>query len=269
MIRKEKFWKIKSEIDTAIEEAFEYAKNHEKNENDFILFLGNAEYKKSYENKNVSPYFIDDRENFYKDDERLKFLNGYIARKYNFTVGKLSVPEVITLELMVYTHTWESKPYLRLLKKLANLCEGLDYDWDVKIPDYKKYEYIQEGIGSVFANQGLKIADIIAEGYHSSLRNAFAHSEYVFNSNHSELILTNYKGNNWEIENINYHDWSLKFWYSALLCQSFNRIFKEQRTDLAYGQQKYACKLKSKDGQERNGFVVYDDTKDAFTATLS
>ena len=158
MIRKEEFRQIKFEVDTAIGEAFQFAKQNENNENDYVLFLSNAEYVEKYVGTNVNPHVVDYRINGYRDEERLKFLVEYLSNAYSFHAeNTMDSKTSITIELMIYTHMWESKPFLRQLKKLANLCKSENYDWNVDVPDYTKHTFIRQEIRDIFGGKNLKI----------------------------------------------------------------------------------------------------------------
>lgn len=267
MIRKEEFRKITLEVDNAIEKVFEFAKQNEKNENDYVLFLSNAELVEKYVGTNINPHVVDYRINGYRDEERLKFLVEYLNNAYSFHAeNTMDSKTSITIELMIYTHIWESKPFLRQLKKLANICNSEDYDWSVEVPDSSKHTFIREQIRDIFGNKKLDIETVISKSYHSSLRNAFAHSEYVFDLNRPELILTNFKGNNWEIEKISYDDWTIRFCYSFLLSYSFQSKFETERQKLINGEPGYEVSLKETNGTDRDGIMKYDKERDAFTA---
>jgi len=269
MIRKEEFRLIKIEVDTAIKEAFELAKQNENKENDYVLFLGNAEYIESYVGTNINPHIVDYRVNGYRDEERLKFLVEYLNNGYSF-YGENTVDSKtsISIEMMIYTHIWESKTFLRQLKKLSNLCNSVEYDWNVIIPDYTKHTFIRSELRDVFGAKELKLAEVISKGYHSSLRNAFAHSEYFFNMYKPELSLSNYKGAEWEIDKISYDDWSIRFCYSFLLSYGFQELFESERKKLINGEPGYNLTLKRTDGTDANGNMTYDLERDAFIANL-
>lgn len=269
MIRKEDFRKIKFEVDNAINEAFTFAKENEKNENDYVLFLSNAEYIEKYTASTINPYVVDYRVNGYRDQERLKFLVEYLNNVYSFqTLNTADSTTSITIELMIYTHIWESKPFLRQLRKLASICNKEDYDWNVKVPDYTKHTYIRESIRDIFGDKNLKLNDIITKGYHSSLRNAFAHSEYIFGMNSPELVLTNYSGKDWEIETISFDEWTIRFCYSFLLSYGFQEKFDMERMNLLEGEPGHPVTLKKTDGTNQNGIMKYDKERDSFRAKL-
>jgi hypothetical protein len=269
MIRKEEFRKIKLEVDNAIEKSFEYAKENEGNENDYILFLSNAEFVEDYVGTNINPHVVDYRINGQRDKDRLKFLVEYLNNAYSFQAeNTMDSKTSITIELLIYTHIWESKPFLRQLKKLANVCNSENYNWNVKVPDFTKHTFIREQIRDVFGGKNLDIETVISKGYHSSLRNAFAHSEYVFDMNRPELILTNYKKNDWEIKKLTYDEWTIRFCYSFLLSYGFQDKFESEKQKLIDGEPGYEVILKNTNGNAKNGVIKYDKRREAFTAKL-
>lgn len=266
MITKEDFIHIKEEVDSAIKQAFEFAKENENNENDYILFLGNAEYVEKYEGS-INPYVVDYRINGYHDQDRLSFLVDYLNDSYSFKTEQTKDTKTsISLELMIYTHLWESKPFLRLLKKLVNLCDSSEYNWKVEIPDFTKHTFIRQELRDKLNDQDLELGNILTNGYHSSLRNAFAHSEFVFSMNNDEIILTNYNGGDWELRSINYNDWTRRFCYSFLLSYSFQEFFEKEREKLVEGDPGYTVTLKRRDGTDMAGIMKYKREGNNFTA---
>ena len=123
MITKNDFALIKEEVENAVNQAFQFAKDNEVDEGDYILFLANAENIASYEDTGFNPHILDYRINKIKDQERVNFLLHYLNLRYNFTEDYTTDSKIdINQEMMIYAHIWESKPFLRQLKKLANLC---------------------------------------------------------------------------------------------------------------------------------------------------
>ena len=99
--------------------AFEFGKSNEKDENDYYLFLCNAAYLESFEGTNVSAYVIDNRVDHLIDRHRLDFLNKYLKTDYSFSQFNTSdSKESLTIKMMMYTHIWESKNFLKQLIKL-------------------------------------------------------------------------------------------------------------------------------------------------------
>ena len=81
---------------------------------------------------------------------------------------------------MIYSHIWESKPFLKSLYRLGHGLKGENYHWKLTVPTKIKHLFITANIRDIFSESNSKLADIIQLSYHSSLRNAFAHSDYYF-----------------------------------------------------------------------------------------
>lgn len=97
MIRVNEFRKIDMEVQNAIQEAFEFGKLNEKVKNDFYLFLSNAAFIENNVGTNVSQYVIDNLKSYYS------------LSQFNTSDSK----ESLTMEMMMYTHIWESKIFLK------------------------------------------------------------------------------------------------------------------------------------------------------------
>jgi len=265
MIRHAEFKLINDEVMFAINEAFDFAINNEKNKNDYILFLCNASIYEGIAS-GYNPYVINNEIDKLKDRDRLNFLIKYIRNHYSFKIentvdSKLS----ISIEMMIYTHTWESIRHLKLLKQLSNLCDSQDYNWNIKVPSYPKRPFITGGIRDVFKKHSLKIHEVMTAGFHSSLRNAFAHSEYVFSDTSPYIELLNYKGEfEGELQGISLDDWTKRFCYTFLLNFRLIEKYFKVRSNLISGGTGYEVFLKDKDGNQKMSKLFYDKNKDTF-----
>jgi hypothetical protein len=229
----EEFESIDKEVQTAVYEAFDYVKNKTIN---YVLFLANGEYheKSRYWSIKLSPYMIDAREDRYKDEDRRNFFIEFLRTFYGFPDKRPLEDDLnrIHMELMVYSHIWESKPFLKQLNRLAVLIDHKSYPWEVKIPDMSKHEFIRFEIRDLFKKRGLALSNVITNGFHTSLRNAFAHSEYYFNKSSKKIVLDTYKGASWDLQDISFDDWSKRFAYTFLLCYYVQNVFFERRESL-------------------------------------
>lgn len=274
MIDKTEFAAIDIEVKNAINNTLDNIRT--KSLDNYVLFLADAEYKAEYDNEQnqFSPFVIDNRMDFYKDESRLKFLSEFLTTYYTFVPPQTSVDNNqyrLHIELMAYTHIWESKPFLKKLHRLAHFDNMEEYNWNVIVPEMGnpgKHEFIRNDIRKTFKNNGNPLFDVIKNGYHSSLRNAFAHSDYAFDTinNSNRIWLDNYKGQNWELQEISFDDWSKRFVYSALLSYYLFTISHSKRTSLVQdlGTDTYKIKHPTKNGtfneveieyrQEHNGF---------------
>lgn len=268
MIRKGEFKKIEIEVQNAVNEAFDYAKTKEKNGNDTILFLGNAHYMDNLVGTGTNPYTIDYRLDNLNDEVRLSNLMEYLNLNYSFNAeNTVDSKFTLSIELMIYTHMWESKPYLKILKKLSDLCDSQDYNWNVTVPDIKP-NFIRVHIRDVFKKHNLKIHEIITKGFHTSLRNAFAHSEYVFGWNAPKINLLNYKGESWALKEITFDDWTKRFCYTFLLGVKIQEKFHKEKQNLTDGESGYEVQLKDSTGNNVNGKITYDIERNSFRGKI-
>ena len=228
---------IDEHVKNSVKEAFEFAKINSL-EHDYVLFLANGEYHKEYDGAKrlVNPFTIDNRLDNYKDETRNHFFIEFMKSYYSFFDGALQTDDNefrISIELMVYSHVWESKPFLKQLYKLAKLCAKNSYPWDVSIPDMSKHEFIRTKIRDSFSKSGLDISNVISSGFHTSLRNAFAHSEYTIDLKNKRIVLDTYKSHlNWDIREITLNDWTIRFVNTALLTYYFMKEKHHRRINI-------------------------------------
>lgn len=258
MITKEEFKKIDSEVKSSLEEAFDFLKNNCVDYN-YIIYLADGEYHEKYRNSdlNLNPYTIDNRGDRHKDLSRQNFFIQFMKTFYSFQndIKETFDDEyILTMELMVYTHLWESKPFLRQLYRLADLINGKSYSWKVSVPDMSKHIYIRKEIRDILKSKNLSLANIITNGFHTSLRNAFAHSEYQIDIRNKFIYLDTFKGGNWDIERISFDDWTIRFVYSALFSYHFLNLKAQKRAELV------------KDFGTNEFLIIHPITENRFTA---
>lgn len=271
MIRKNEFRRIDLTVQKAIRNAFKFARQNEKDKNDYFLFLSNASYIENYENTQVSPYVIDNRIDILIDGHRHDFLTKYLKTYYSFSQFNTSdSKESLTMEMMMYSHIWESKNFLKQLKKLLDLCLSNEYDWNVEIPDSaagdSKQKFIRDTIRDNFKSKNLELAEIITNGYRSQCRNAFAHSDYSFGLNDEEINLHNYKPNGYEVQSITIDEWTKFFCHSFLLNYHLPNLYYEERQKIDTPIEVY---LRDKRGNKKKGMITYDREKNSFKGHLT
>ncbi|WOC50960.1 hypothetical protein BPO_0313 [Bergeyella porcorum] len=230
MITKERFTEIKNEVEVELKNTFDELEINCPNE--LKAFLARGEYNDKYMNskylKNHVPYVISNNKDIFKDMDRIEFLSNFLNNFYSFdNASSLNDDKYrMHIELMLYCHIWESKNFLKQISRLAILVDKNCYEWDVKSPTNSKFKYIRDNIKKHFNKKQNSLSHIIDKGYHSSLRNAFAHSDYSFNlyNGNKKINLNNYGGKKWEMREISFDEWSERFVYSFLLTYLF---FKE------------------------------------------
>jgi hypothetical protein len=267
MITKSDFAAIDREVIDALNNALDHIRaNSPEN---YILFLAEGEHKPTYANQKFNPNVIDNREDKYKDETRRKFFVQFLQTFYAFPTGTEHTDDNeqrMHMELMVYSHIWESDPFLKKLFRLAKIFNGDPYPWQVNIPAMGKHNFVRNEIRDVFRQQGHGLNQVITNGFHSSIRNAFAHSQYSFDENGRRIWFDNYNGEVWELENIGYDDWSSRFVYSALLGYYIVRISHDRRTRLIvdFGSDTFAIDHPSSSGVLTRVNIQYREQYDAF-----
>lgn len=244
MITKTRFDQIHVEVEAAIVELFDYAKNHNYN---YILFLADGEYHSKYLNSGLSPFVISNMIDYYKEATRFAFSQHFLNIFYSFGTGvtqTTDTPMNLAVELMVYTHIWESTKFLKQLYRMTELANGRSYVWEVdNIPEAHKHSFIRGSVRDVFAKLGLKMADVMTKGFHTSLRNSFVHGEFTIDPTTMDITLHTYRIPRnlkaFELDKISANQWTEFFIYSALLNYLFilekekriNNILKDFGTD--------------------------------------
>jgi len=232
MITYDKFKDIDTEVQLAVDQTLDHIQKTNQN---YILLLAHGEYMSMPSRFN--PYGIDATEDTRFDETRRTFFVNFMGAAYSFENGSSIVSDLnsIQLELMIYCHIWESRPLLKVLYRIMVLASGGNYPWNVTVPRQGKEDFLRNDI-----RQGLLdlkpplLGNIIKNGFHSSLRNAFAHSDYYFSLRSREIRLTNFGGKAWELNMITFHEWAIKFAYSSLLSHHLLNKLHERRTRLVH-----------------------------------
>lgn len=271
MITKQDFILLDNEVSQSVEEVFKFIKDNCQDHN-YILYLADGEFRPEIKapSSRLNPYGIDNQVDKYKDMSRLNFFFNFMRLSYSFPSGQVETIDdeaKITLELMIYTHIWESKPFLKQLSRIASLANGNDYEWNVTAPDMSKHTYISKNIRDILESKNLRIATTISNGYHSSLRNAFAHSEYYIDDYYKQIHLDTYKGDSWDISHLSYNDWTKRFLYTALLSYHFLNIKYQKRKSICqdFGKEEFQIVHPSHLTKSSIRKIYYDQDRDIFS----
>jgi len=270
MIVRKEFEEIRDSIKLKVEQLFDYIET-KSTESDYLLFLAQGEYLDQITNPslNWNPNAIDFKLDDYKDESRQSFFFAFMRQFYNFpkTLNQTdNDTNKMTVELMIYCHIWESKPYLKQLYRLAQLVDGKVYPWKVVVPETSRQDFISNEIRDTFKKNDIAIHEVITAGFHSSLRNAFAHSEYNFD-NHNELIhLDNYKGKSWDIKYITYDNWTLRFVNSALLSYHISEERYQRRRNIVttFGKTEFQVVFPQSKTSSKILLINYDEKSNHF-----
>lgn len=232
MITKEKFIEIQKEVEVATNELFK--KFMTTDWNAYFLLLNSCV-------KKDGKIIFDRSSDLIRDNDRFSFFKKFLQNNYAFGNEVQAVDDNldrIFIEMMIYTHIWESKYFINRLAQMANVISGGLYDLEIlnKHPysasekengkkDDKLWFYITQNIKTKFIDAGLKIGEIFPKLYHSQIRNAFAHSDFYYVDN--KIVLSNY--NNQEkhsIESLTFDDFSNRFCYTVLFHFLFEKKFR-------------------------------------------
>ncbi len=226
MINAYRFQEISNEVSSAINDSFEIIK--ENSIEYYTLLLAKGDYIGALAmNPSLSPYVIEYTPDKYSDKTRHDFIISFLNKHYQI----ISQDSVIQndqyrthLELMIYTHCWESTLILKELYHISKCIIGEDYNWKISIPSHGKSKFINEHISTPLAQKKVKLSNVIKSTYNSSLRNAFAHSSYTIDDNKIELLHSEKKA--WNIEQLSLDEWSERFVYTAFLSLYLYKIIQ-------------------------------------------
>lgn len=228
----DKFQSIENEVIGIIKDSF--CKAIEESTADFILLLARGGYNELLERSSIdlSPFVIDDKTDLLVDITRKKFfvkyINDYVSRLVNNKSMSNEEEEFeINIQLMIYSHIWESHLFLNQLERLAMIQLGKGYNWISQLnnSETRKGAFIKNNIINRFEKTDNNMAELIKRCYSNNLRNDFAHSTYYMwdrkiTSNGSYL----FSG-----QPISFEEWEEQFVYSMLLSYQMNDMLLEYR----------------------------------------
>jgi len=267
MIWRHEFEGINFFVEQAVKEVFSIIKKSD----DYIVFLSFGDYMEENFKRGLNPYVINNRMDGFKDDAWLQTLATFLNSTYQFSSENTSDSKInLFFEKMMYLHVWESRPYLRFLKRITNLIEKNEYLWKLEIKDSKKSIFLENEILNKLEKKQLKITEIIRQGYVKQIRDAIAHNEYWHNPGKPEIILENYKPNPHRIDKIHYNEWTKYFCHTFLLAYHLRQYFEVSKRNLDDEKSKngFEVKLMDKKGHRVNGLMRYRKETNAFQAEI-
>lgn len=211
MHKKETVLQHRERISNAVNDLFDLAIKNQETEDDIVCFLCNGQITYGHAMFGPGERGLSDR---YQIEFLVDFMNSSEEKEVYANVKEEDEKErlerfSLNVELMIYSHLWESDLSLSNLMHLANFIEGIAYDWTLKIPWQDKWEFITKTIRNVFEKHNLEISNILKETYHSQLRNAFAHSQYGLSW--KTIRLYNYTDKSYELPAITFEEWEVRF----------------------------------------------------------
>lgn len=270
MITLHDFNKLHSDIESTINSTLDAIKNN--NEDNYIIFIADGDYM-SNTAQGFLPYVIDSRRDIYGDETRREFLNTILNNFYSFNKSNIRPPfstvvvednEIqISVELMVYSHIWESEYYLKKCNRLALLSMGKPYKWKLEIPSMQKSNFINDEIIKNLRQSNNSLETFFTHSYDNKLRNSFAHCSYSLDSKKKTITVKYQKKGKWQYKTLSYDEWSVMFCKSFLLNYHLINILDSRRKNIIneFGKDTFSIPIPK--GRTLN--IKYDSKRDSFT----
>ena len=246
------------------------------NPENYILFLINGEFNEILNQRKdlgYIPYTIDYRIDDYNDTNRLTFLCDFLNKYYSFNMNENIEFDFyrINIETMIYTHIWESKPFLKNLYRLTSLLKGEEYKWKVKDElFYVRANFLQDHIITPLSNIAYPISLIVTKGYERGLRNAFVHNDYSIDK--ERITYFNDRGKTIEERylKMNISDWIICFVYFFSFSYWFSKIKMDRRRNLIkdFNSNKFWIKVPDSKGKIQKCLVATEDNGENFFFVL-
>ena len=242
--------KIMDEIDWAVADAFD--RMAEKDYLSFILLIAKAEQIPALKRARCSEYILNYPVDRFYDETREGFYLRYLNRNYSkdgfFYEGANGIDD-LSIEMMIYTHLWESVYFMKALARISSILLGKGYEWN---PKYGKWDYWTNDVINPIKKFEILLGSVLEKAYSSEVRNAFAHSLYTVNTDNKTITMrTKHVG----IHTISFSDFQTKFLYSVLLMNSTLNALERNRIQ--------ACK---KNNAITNPFLTPDGISVQITA---
>lgn len=212
----------------------------------YALFLASAYKDELY--RRIPPYvpfateYVFDQ---YIDETRNSFMSEYLVsfvdclRNPN-SLMFFSQSYNINLQLMIYTHIWESKLFLKRMVRMANILAGNGYVWDIPFVhknrndqeiDIKKGQLISNTILSLLRKSDDIVYQFLSSLYDSNLRNSFAHSMYMIDENEKKIKTIENAFNCFD-KSIGFSQWEDDFVKIALFSYHFSLMLDSYREEV-------------------------------------
>ena len=205
---------IQEEILEAIDEAF--IAMAKKDYISYILFIGRADMIPGLKQHVGTDCVIDYHLDTIYDQTRAQFYLRYLRRNYNkdgFAYKGESGIDDMHIELMIYSHLWDSSDFIKSLMRIASIVSDGGYIWQHNIDWQHKDKFMEKWIITLLKAVGLKIGDLVEKYYDPSLRNAFAHSLYDIDAERRSITVRPQKG----MKTLTFDEFQSYFLHSVIL----------------------------------------------------
>ena len=225
---------IDEEISCAIEESLvALARISQPN---YCLLIARAGVEPLLERIGKTKYVMDNAKDVYHDETRQQFYLDYLNA--NYRKGVLNYTEEdgldkLYVEMMIYSHLWDSQRFLKDLYRIATMIAGKPYDWELDLEDGLSYKVMKDEIIAPLKTKGLRLGDIIYSSYSSHIRNSFAHSLFDIDLHYRKIQLRSKHIKNYEDSWLTFNAFQDKFLHSIFLCYCLTNIIDRHRMDAA------------------------------------
>lgn len=230
---KEKYEEIFDEVIDLIENLLVDLRNDYFTE--YVLLIARAEYNKNIDDINCDliPYDFYNRQIFAKEITREKFMVDYTNRYKQrlldgVHIGDDEVEYDINIQLMIYSHVWESQLLLKILRRITTIVNDKGYEWRVSFVKNNdkylpKYKFIEEYILEPLKDRKRDLYDFIVKTYDNKIRNVFSHADYRINTQTKTIITFATEGYGYR-EQVTFDEWEGKFLRSILFSYYLQKI---------------------------------------------
>jgi hypothetical protein len=135
----------------------------------------------------------------------------------------------LSIEMMIYTHVWESEYFLKSLVRLAGILNDKGYIWEPEIDSQGKWDFMKENVIQPIEPSCPELANIIQKAYSSDIRNAFAHSLYNIDPQRRNIHIRPKRGN----QTFSFEAFQEKFLYSVILMNSLLNAIEQYHAEAA------------------------------------
>lgn len=205
---------IQDEICLAIEQT--YGAICKADYNAFILLIGRAEIQPGLKTIVGSDCVMEYMMDIYLDETRTQYYLDYLRKNYSregYDYPKKDAVNDITTELTIYSHMWDSEYFMKSLYRIAAIIAGKGYLWESALPTKDVHLHFKNNVIDPLENHGFKLGEILRKAYHSSIRNAFAHSRYIIDTEARRINIRPKSG----YESFSFEDFQQIFLYSAIM----------------------------------------------------
>ena len=205
---------IQEEIFEAIDEAFNAMAR--KDYISYILFIGRADVISGLKVHVGTDCVIDYHGDTIYDQTRARFYLRYLRRNYNkdgFSYKGEEGIDDMHVELMIYSHLWDSSDFIKSLMRIASIVSGKGYIWQPQIDWQHKDIFMEKWVITPLKSAGLQLGDLVEKYYDPSIRNAFAHSLYSIEEGQRKITVRPRKG----MKTLSFDEFQSLFLHSVIL----------------------------------------------------